>query len=138
MPRRSTRCGRCHLARRPTIRCRCSLPRRLAHCWPICDTNTTSSWSTVLRLLAVTDPVVIAQRMDAILLTIEIGRNRSPEAIRAAAMISIFGPRVLGVVVNCHRIDKHYQFTDFDLVREYSEARHGVAPLGGSLLTRTL
>lgn len=89
-------------------------------------------------LLAVTDPLVIAQRMDAILLTIEIGRNRSPEAIRAAAMISIFGPRVLGVVVNCHQIDKHYHFTDFDLIREYSDARHGVPALGNSLLTRAI
>jgi capsular exopolysaccharide synthesis family protein len=89
-------------------------------------------------LLAVTDPLVIGQRMDGILLTIEIGRNRSPEAIRAAAMLSIFGPRVLGVVVNCHRIDKHYHFTDFDLIREYSDARHGVPALGGSLLTRAI
>ncbi len=86
-------------------------------------------------LLAVTDPIVIAPRMDAIVLTIEVGRNRSPEVLQAAEMLSVFGTRVLGVVVNCHQIDKFYRFNDFDLVHEYADNGHKVPSLGDLLLS---
>jgi capsular exopolysaccharide synthesis family protein len=51
-------------------------------------------------LLAVTDPCVVAPRVDGVLLTIRVSRNGRPAAERAKDMLASLGAKVLGVVVN--------------------------------------
>ncbi len=51
-------------------------------------------------LLAVTDPAVVAPRVDGVLLTIRISKNGRPRAERAREILGMLGARVLGVVIN--------------------------------------
>jgi capsular exopolysaccharide synthesis family protein len=51
-------------------------------------------------LLAVTDPCVVAPRVDGILLTIRIAKNGRPAAERAREILVTLGVPVFGVVVN--------------------------------------
>jgi Mrp family chromosome partitioning ATPase len=51
-------------------------------------------------LLAVSDPSVIAPRVDGVLLAIRISKNGRPLAERAREILTTLGARVLGVVVN--------------------------------------
>ena len=51
-------------------------------------------------LLAVTDPAVVAPRVDAVLLVIRLGRNVRYVAHRATEILESVGANVLGVVVN--------------------------------------
>jgi capsular exopolysaccharide synthesis family protein len=51
-------------------------------------------------LLAVTDPSVVAPRVDGVLLTVRITKNGRPAAERAKEMLDTLGANVLGVVVN--------------------------------------
>jgi capsular exopolysaccharide synthesis family protein len=51
-------------------------------------------------LLAVTDPSVVAPRVDGVLLTIRVSKNGKPHAMRAKEILTNLGARVLGVVVN--------------------------------------
>ncbi len=51
-------------------------------------------------LLAVSDPSVLAPRVDGVVLTIRITRNGRPAAERASEMLRGLGARVLGVAVN--------------------------------------
>jgi capsular exopolysaccharide synthesis family protein len=51
-------------------------------------------------LLAVTDPCVVAPRVDGVLLTIRIAKNGRPAAERAREILETLGAKVFGVVVN--------------------------------------
>jgi succinoglycan biosynthesis transport protein ExoP len=51
-------------------------------------------------LLAVTDPCVVAARVDGVLLTIRIAQDGRQHAQRAKAILSTMGVNILGVVVN--------------------------------------
>lgn len=51
-------------------------------------------------LLVVTDPCVVAPRVDGVLLTIRVAKNGRPVAERARDVLNSLGANVLGVVVN--------------------------------------
>lgn len=51
-------------------------------------------------LLVVTDPCVVAPRVDGVLMCIRVARNGRPVAERAREILSSLGANVLGVVVN--------------------------------------
>jgi capsular exopolysaccharide synthesis family protein len=51
-------------------------------------------------LLAVTDPSVVAPRVDGVLLTIRLTKNGRPAAERAKEVLAALGATVLGVVIN--------------------------------------
>ena len=51
-------------------------------------------------LLAVSDPMVVAPRVDAVMLTMRLTNNGRPNAERAKEMLATIGANVLGVVVN--------------------------------------
>ncbi len=56
-------------------------------------------------LLAVTDPSVVAPRVDGVLLVIRVSKNGRPQAERAKEILSTLGANILGVVVN--GLDQH-------------------------------
>jgi capsular exopolysaccharide synthesis family protein len=51
-------------------------------------------------LLAVTDPSVVAARVDGVLLNVRMAKNGRPAAVRARELLATLGARVLGLVVN--------------------------------------
>jgi polysaccharide biosynthesis transport protein len=51
-------------------------------------------------ILAVTDPCIVAARVDGVLLTLHISQDRRQHAQRAHALLSAMGVNILGVVVN--------------------------------------
>jgi polysaccharide biosynthesis transport protein len=51
-------------------------------------------------LLAVTDPSVVAPRVDGVLLNIRVSKNSRPDAERAREVLSTLGATIIGVVVN--------------------------------------
>ena len=51
-------------------------------------------------LLAVTDPSVVAARVDGVLLILRMSKNARPQADRAREQLEAIGARTLGVVVN--------------------------------------
>jgi Mrp family chromosome partitioning ATPase len=51
-------------------------------------------------VLAVTDPCVVAPRVDGVVLTIRLSKKSGPQAERAREMLSALGVNILGVVVN--------------------------------------
>jgi capsular exopolysaccharide synthesis family protein len=51
-------------------------------------------------LLAVTDPSVVAARVDGVLITLRITKNGRPQAERARDILQTLGAPILGVVVN--------------------------------------
>jgi len=51
-------------------------------------------------LLAVSDPSIVAPRVDGVLLTIRVSRNGRPHAERAKELLATLNARVVGVVVN--------------------------------------
>jgi len=51
-------------------------------------------------LLAVTDPSVVAPRVDGVLLNIRLSKNSRPDAERAREVLSTLGAKMIGVVVN--------------------------------------
>jgi polysaccharide biosynthesis transport protein len=51
-------------------------------------------------LLAVSDPMVVAPRVDAVMLTMRLTNNGRPNAERAKEMLATIGANILGVVVN--------------------------------------
>lgn len=59
-------------------------------------------------LLAVSDPAVIAPKVDGVLLTIRINRNGAPAVVQAKDMLASVNAHVLGVVVNGFQRDRHY------------------------------
>jgi capsular exopolysaccharide synthesis family protein len=51
-------------------------------------------------LLAVTDPCVVAPRVDGVILTLRLSKKSGPQAERAREILSSLGVNVVGVVVN--------------------------------------
>jgi succinoglycan biosynthesis transport protein ExoP len=51
-------------------------------------------------ILAVSDPAVVAPRVDGVILTIRVTKNGRPSAERAKEVLTSLGAKVLGVVVN--------------------------------------
>ncbi len=51
-------------------------------------------------MLAVSDPSVVASRVDGVLVTLRLSRNGRPAAERAKEMLASLGANILGVVVN--------------------------------------
>ena len=51
-------------------------------------------------ILVVTDPSVVAPRVDGVLITIRVRKNGRPSAMRAADALNTLGAKILGVVVN--------------------------------------
>lgn len=68
-------------------------------------------------VLAVTDPCVVATRVDGIVLAIRITRNGRPGAERAKELLSNLGANVLGVVVNGigreGQLYRHYAYDEY-------------------------
>lgn len=60
-------------------------------------------------LLAVSDPRVVAQRVDAVILTLRLSTNRS-DGERATEMLTDLGVNVLGVAVNATRPQEGYGY----------------------------
>ncbi len=56
-------------------------------------------------LLAVTDPVIVAPRVDGVLLNVRAGANGRPPAERARALLGDLGVPIVGVVINA--MDHH-------------------------------
>jgi capsular exopolysaccharide synthesis family protein len=52
-------------------------------------------------LLAVTDPCVVAPRVDCVLLILRLSKQSGPHAERAREILASLGVKILGVVVNC-------------------------------------
>jgi len=61
-------------------------------------------------LLAVSDPAVVAPRVDGVLLTIRIEKNGRPGAVQARDMLASLGADVLGVVINGLNRDSNYGY----------------------------
>lgn len=59
-------------------------------------------------LLAVTDPCVVAPRVDGVLLVIRIAKKGRPGAERAREILATLNAKVLGVVVNKTQMRKEY------------------------------
>jgi capsular exopolysaccharide synthesis family protein len=75
-------------------------------------------------LLAVTDPCVVAARVDAVLLTIRMSRKCRPGAVRAREILAALGVKILGVVVN--GLDREggsglYQADNYGYTEEYTD-----------------
>lgn len=51
-------------------------------------------------VLAVTDPSVVAPRVDGLILVVRVSKNGRPHAERAKEILSTLGAKVLGIVVN--------------------------------------
>jgi polysaccharide biosynthesis transport protein len=51
-------------------------------------------------ILAVSDPSVVAPRVDGVILTVRVTKNGRPAAVRAKEVLTSLGANVLGVVVN--------------------------------------
>ncbi len=86
-------------------------------------------------LLAVTDPCVVAARVDGVLLTFRISKNGRPLVERAHSMLAALGTKVLGVVVNGVRVHRAgyegygydgytYSKYDYDHYRGSSKGSH--------------
>jgi polysaccharide biosynthesis transport protein len=58
-------------------------------------------------LLAVSDPAVVAPRVDGVLLTVRITRKTRPAAERAKEILTAMGANVVGVVVNDLEVGKN-------------------------------
>ncbi len=69
-------------------------------------------------LLAVSDPSVVAARVDGVILVIRVVKNGQPNAERAREILSTLGARVLGVVVN--GVGRGPGGTSYDYNREYN------------------
>ncbi len=74
-------------------------------------------------LLAVTDPCVVAARVDGVLLTIRMSRKARPNAMRAREILATLGAKILGVVVN--GLDREggssYQAQSYGYTSEYAD-----------------
>src|SRR5205807_3085110 len=61
-------------------------------------------------LLAVTDPTVVAARVDGVVLVVRIGHAERLDAERASQILRTLSTRVLGVVVNGCEPNAGYQY----------------------------
>jgi polysaccharide biosynthesis transport protein len=73
-------------------------------------------------LLAVTDPCVVAARVDGVLLTIRMSRKARPNAVRAREILATLGAKILGVVVNgIEREGSAYQAQSYGYANYYTD-----------------
>jgi capsular exopolysaccharide synthesis family protein len=75
-------------------------------------------------LLAVTDPCVVAARVDAVLLNVRLTKNGRPAAMRAKDVLDTLGARVLGLVVN----DTYRQAGGYGYMDGYHAEEEGGRP----------
>ena len=61
-------------------------------------------------LLAVSDPAVIAPRMDGVLLVMRVEKNGRPPVVQARQILARLGVPVLGLVVNGMKQDRRYGY----------------------------
>jgi polysaccharide biosynthesis transport protein len=61
-------------------------------------------------VLAVSDPCVVAPRVDGVVLTIRIDKNGKPRAVQARHMLAEVGVRVLGIALNGHNQHRTYGY----------------------------
>jgi capsular exopolysaccharide synthesis family protein len=59
-------------------------------------------------LLAVTDPAVVAPRVDGVILTLRITKKSRPDAERSKEILNTLGVKVIGVVVNGQEVKSGY------------------------------
>lgn len=74
-------------------------------------------------LLPVADPCIIAPRMDGVILTIRIGGENRPRAMRAKEALDDASARVLGVVVNGTAAADGYGYGRYSYSEAYEAAR---------------
>ena len=75
-------------------------------------------------LLAVTDPCVVAGRVDGVLLALRVSKNGRPAAERAKELLTNLGVNVLGAVINGTGKDGRgsgyeYRYYAYDYAYEY-------------------
>jgi len=75
-------------------------------------------------MLAVSDPAVVAPRVDGVLLTVRINKNGRPQAMQAREMLTGLGVDVLGVIVNGWEQDRNYGYG-------YYNSKYGYGQYGG-------
>jgi capsular exopolysaccharide synthesis family protein len=81
-------------------------------------------------LLAVSDPCVVAPRVDGVLLVIRVSEKSRPNAERAREILGSLGVTVIGVVVNCGGRElgsrgylSGYAYEGYPYAYEYKQAR---------------
>jgi capsular exopolysaccharide synthesis family protein len=85
-------------------------------------------------LLAVTDPSVVAARVDAVFLTIRLQKNSRNSATRAAEILGSIGATLAGVVVNGAGAKKSYGYGKYGRYGSYRYTTSGyVYGYGGGL-----
>lgn len=72
-------------------------------------------------MLAVSDPGIIANHADGVILTLRILKNGRGASIRAKELLEELQANLLGVIVNCStRFAKHYGYSDYRYADSYS------------------
>jgi succinoglycan biosynthesis transport protein ExoP len=64
-------------------------------------------------VLVVSDPSVVAPRVDGVLLTIRVSKNGRPDAERAKEMLVTLGANIVGVIVNGIGGQKNYGYNQY-------------------------
>lgn len=83
-------------------------------------------------LLAVTDPAVVATRVDGILITIRINKRSQQDCVRSAELLSSLGANQLGVIVNGVDSRDKYGGYGYGGYRQYSSGKsYGNVGYGG-------
>jgi capsular exopolysaccharide synthesis family protein len=82
-------------------------------------------------LLAVTDPAVVATRVDGILMTIRINKRSQQDCVRSTELLSSLGANQLGVIVN--GVDSHDKYGGYGYggYRQYAGKSYGSVGYGG-------
>ncbi len=91
-------------------------------------------------LLAVSDPRVVAQRADAVLMVFKITKRARPQAERARELLADMGANLLGVIINGlgtvgDRAGDHYAYSyDYEDAESYAddEAPDDIVPLAAA------
>ena len=83
-------------------------------------------------LMAVTDPAVVATRVDGILLTIRISKRSQQDCVRSAELLASLGANQLGVIVNGVDARDKYGGYGYGGYRQYGSKTYGNVGYGGS------
>jgi capsular exopolysaccharide synthesis family protein len=82
-------------------------------------------------LMAVTDPAVVATRVDGILLTIRISKRSQQDCVRSAELLASLGANQLGVIVNGVDSRDKYGGYGYGGYRQYGGKTYGNVGYGG-------
>jgi capsular exopolysaccharide synthesis family protein len=82
-------------------------------------------------LMAVTDPAVVATRVDGILLTIRISKRSQQDCVRSAELLASLGANQLGVIVNGVDARDKYGGYGYGGYRQYGGKAYGNSGYGG-------